>query len=167
MLRSKVGQRVVIHVHTATNPFVGIAVIAPPTQFAGFGDALLRGIEPQCHQHPRVCGRTSGMAFHGFDLRVQRRQVQFLNQLPNRARWVVGGNQIVNPFRIGIDLRAVWRLHPRRLGRCLRASILLFHDCSPKSNVRAPPWTENALTCSITANAQRPFPSQPRSERRL
>ena len=68
------------------------------------------------------------MAFHGFDLRVQRRQVQFLDQLPNQSRLVVGGNQIVNPLRVGIDLRAVGRLHPRRRCRYLRASILRFHD---------------------------------------
>ena len=52
------------------------------------------------------------MAFHGFDLRVKRRQVQSLDQLPNQSRRVVMGNQIVNPFRVGIDLRAVGRLHP-------------------------------------------------------
>ena len=83
------------------------------------------------------------MAFHGFDLRVKRRQVQSLDQLPNQSRRVVMGNQIVNPFRVGIDLRAVGHLHPGYRRRFLRASILPFHDCSPR--LRGPPFQENAL----------------------
>jgi hypothetical protein len=49
------------------------------------------------------------MAFDGFDLILQWRQFQILDQFPNQPRFVAGRDQIVDHFPVGVDLRAVRR----------------------------------------------------------
>ena len=44
VLSAEIGERVVIHVHPAAEPLIGIAVITPPVQFASFANPLVGGV---------------------------------------------------------------------------------------------------------------------------
>src|SRR5208337_1504971 len=121
---AEVGQRVVTDIYPTPKPLERIAIIAPARQFAGAADAFVRGVQPQGHEDLRIDGGSSSMAFHCFYPRVEGSQVQLSSQLPNRTRLMVWRDQIVNLFRIGINLRAI-RQHYS--GQRFRASILWIH----------------------------------------
>jgi hypothetical protein len=79
-----------VDLNTATEPAEAMVMRAQPGHRPGAADALNSGIQPQGHHD---LGIDRGPAFHGPNGLEQGRQVEPLDELPDRAGRVFGGHQ--------------------------------------------------------------------------
>ena len=92
---AEVRQRVVVDADTATEPAIGVVLLAQAGQRAGTANPVQCRIQPQRHQDRRVGLRMARCAFAGVDLIEQRPQVKALHHLPDQPHKVVLADQFV------------------------------------------------------------------------
>jgi hypothetical protein len=114
MLDPEVAQRVVIHRDAAAQPPIRIVAVAESVDFARAADPIHRGVEPERDQDLRIDRRPAGASLAGADRRVERRQIQALDEPPHETSRVTGRQQRFQIARLQLNLIAMGRLVPRR-----------------------------------------------------
>jgi len=110
----KIGQRVIVHRHAPADPPVRIVFLAQPRHRPRAAHALERRVQPQRHENRRVDRRATGVPLHGLDLGIEWPQVQPLDELPDHAGAVLGGQQPLQVRRAQFQLLAI---RPQHAGR--------------------------------------------------
>jgi hypothetical protein len=91
----EVRQGVVIDRDAAAEPAEAVVVRTQPVEGAGAADASDGGEQPQGDQDAGVGGRPAGAAVDGADGVEQRGEVEPLDEVPDGAGVVVGGEQVL------------------------------------------------------------------------
>ena len=125
--RTEVRQAVVVDPHATADPAVRVIALAQARQLSGRAHPLDRGQQPKRYQDRWIDRRCATPTLQRLDLRVQRRQIQRLNESPDAARGVIAGQHRIQVHRAQFDLVALcahdsrWRgPHGRRRPRSTR-----------------------------------------------
>ena len=114
MRDAEITQRVVIHRDPAAQPAIGVMAVAEPIHFARAADAVHGRVEPERDQDLGINRRAAGAAFPRADGRIERRQIQALDEAPDQARRVARRQQRLKVAGLQLDLITIRRLVPRR-----------------------------------------------------
>src|SRR4029078_6712225 len=104
MPRAEIGQCVVIYGAPSANPLKSQFRLTTTVEFSSTADSPQRRVQPQCHENAGVDRRLAAPALDGLDLPIQRREVLAADEIPNDARLVPLGQQIVPTTRAKRDL---------------------------------------------------------------
>jgi len=106
VLRAKVGERVIVHRHTAANPTIGRVLLAQPVQFPRAAHPPQGGVEPQGQEDARVGGGLPRTSLDRLDPLVQLRQVEAADVNPDGPRLMLLGKKFVERTFLKFDLIA-------------------------------------------------------------
>lgn len=111
---TEVIERVVVHRHAATDPSIGIVLLAQPRHFTPAAHAIERCVQPQRKQDVRVDRRTPGTAAACLDRIEQAAHVLVYDVAPHQPRPMVLCQQRLQIRCPQLDLRTVRLAQPRR-----------------------------------------------------
>ena len=99
------GQRVVVHGHAPRQPAVGVVLLTEPVECARAANAFERGVQPERGEDGRIDRGAARAAVDRTDRRVQWREIEPLDKIPDQSRSMVGGS---NPSR-STERSSSWR----------------------------------------------------------
>ena len=85
MRDAKIRQRVIVDHFHPRQPLISRMIFTQPRNLPGGTDPILIGIDPQTDQHLGIPHRSARLSFQRANLGIERLQVQFLHQLPDRS----------------------------------------------------------------------------------
>jgi hypothetical protein len=107
LLDPEVAERLVVDAYAPAQPLEGEMLAAQARQAPCAADTLQRGVEPQRHHQARIGRGVAGSALHGFDLLVERSEVELLREGPHQAHAMIMRDEVVEAARAPLDLAAL------------------------------------------------------------